>query len=246
MNLPHFPFVPTPHSESRDQENRQQNFEDMVAYMDHLVGRLVNHVDSLGLTGETLILFTSDNGTHRSLQSRLNGRVLQGGKWTTTEAGMHVPMVARMPGTVPKGVVKEDLVGFSDVLPTLADVASATLPEGPIDGRSFAPQLRGRTGDPREWLFSYYWPKPIVEPDAFPDRRFAWTEDYKLYATGELYEMEENPHTSVPIEVGSGGPEVRAARQKLQNALRTMPLEPRALLHPDSTTGEQKPKDGLE
>ncbi|MFB6248653.1 MAG: sulfatase-like hydrolase/transferase [Salinibacter sp.] len=238
MNLPHFPFVPTPHSERRDQEGRQENFEDMVAYMDHLVGRIVDHVDSLGLSEETLILFTSDNGTHRSLQSRLNGRVRSGGKWTTTEAGMRVPLVARMPGTVPANTVNRDLIGFSDVLPTLAAFAGAELPDEPIDGRSFAPQLRGEPGTPREWLFSYYWPKPVQEPDEFPDRRFAWTQNYKLYGDGRLYRMADDPRTTEPIELGAGDAEARAARRTLREALRSMPTEPQALMRPDSSAKE--------
>jgi len=238
MNLPHFPFLPTPHSESREQADRQENFEDMVAYMDHLVGRIADRVDSLGLSEETLILFTSDNGTHRSLQSRLDGRVLPGGKWTTTEAGMHVPLVARMPGTVPENTVESDLIGFSDVLPTLADFAGTELPKEPIDGRSFAPQLRGEPGTPRERLFSYYWPKPIQQRDAFPDRRFAWTQEYKLYSDGRLYRLTDDPQTADPIELGADDADARAARRTLRKALRSAPSEPQVLMQPDSSDGE--------
>ena len=151
---------------------------------------------------------------------------------------MHVPLVARMPGTVPSGSVEDDLVGFSDILPTLASFAGREVSSDSIDGRSFAPQLRGEAGTPREWLFSYYWPKPIQQPDAFRDRRFAWTRQYKLYSDGRLFRVADDPQETDPIEIGEGGAEARAARKKLRNALQSMPSEPQALMQPDSTDGD--------
>ena len=54
----------------------------------------------------------------------------------------------------------DDLVDFTDVLPTLAAAAGAELPKGvTLDGRSFLPQVRGETGDPREWIFCHYEPR---------------------------------------------------------------------------------------
>lgn len=235
MNLPHFPFEPTPHSDSRDQEGKQQNFEDMVAYMDHLVGRVVDKIEQLGLSERTLILFTGDNGTHRPLVSRLNGRVIQGGKGKTTEAGMHVPLVARMPGTVPAGTVNDDLISFADFFPTLADFGQGELPPNTtLDGRSFAPQIRGEPGEPREWVFSYYWPKPVSNPERFNRVRFVFDEEYKLYADGRLFRLPDDPKAADPIELGQAGDAARAARRKLTEALRTMPSEPAVIMKPDS------------
>lgn len=240
MNLPHFPFRPTPHSDSRTQEGKQQNFEDMVAYMDHLVGRIVDKVDQLGLSENTLIIFTGDNGTHRPLVSRLDGKVLQGDKGKSTEGGMHVPLVARMPGTVPPGAVNDDLISFADFFPTLAEFGQARLPSDvPLDGRSFAPQLRGDAGEPREWLFSYYWPKPVSNPERFNRVRFAFDKEYKLYADGRLFHLPEDPREANPIELGQGSDAARAARRKLTRALRTMPSEPAAIMKPDSLATDE-------
>ena len=90
MILVHSPFVPTPDSADRDSKDRQKNFEDMVAYMDKLVGRIVGKARQLGIADRTLVLFTGDNGTHRTLRSTLHGRTIPGGKGLTTEAGNRV------------------------------------------------------------------------------------------------------------------------------------------------------------
>jgi arylsulfatase A len=127
----------------------------MTAYMDKLVGKMVMALDQLGLRGNTLIIFTGDNGTDRKITSRMGDLVVPGGKGTVTEIGAHVPLIASWPGITPAGKTSLDLIDFSDVLPTLAEVANAKLPAGVvIDGQSFAPQLRGQKGTPREWVFT--------------------------------------------------------------------------------------------
>ena len=87
MVLTHSPFVATPHSETISEKTKFKSdpayFADMVEYTDYLVGRLINHLDELGLSENTLVLFTGDNGTHRSLESMLGNRVVKGGKGVT-------------------------------------------------------------------------------------------------------------------------------------------------------------------
>lgn len=103
MILVHNPFLPTPDSESRTSKNKQKNFEDMVAYMDKLVGQIAQKTDDLGIAEDTLILFTGDNGTNTAIKSTLHGTVIKGGKGKTTDAGTREPLIAYWPGTVPKG-----------------------------------------------------------------------------------------------------------------------------------------------
>ena len=74
MVLTHDPFVPTPKSpEWATQRNKKDKafFADMVHYMDHLVGRIHQSLEDLGLSEKTLLLFTADNGTHRSIRSQI-------------------------------------------------------------------------------------------------------------------------------------------------------------------------------
>ena len=230
MMLTHAPFVTTPDSTDRASTDKQKNFEDMVAYMDRLVGRIVDKLDETGVRNNTLILFTGDNGTPQGIKSELNGRTIMGGKGMTTDAGMRVPLVANMPGTVPPGKVTDDLVDFTDIMPTIGDMSGAKMPAGEIlDGASFAPQLRGRKGTPREWIYCYYEPVPGPEPKP---TIFARDQRWKLYSDGRLYDisrdvLEENPVTGdVP------------ARKKLKAALESMPSQGMKINRPKKGSGE--------
>lgn len=228
MILVHSPFVVTPDSESPDSKDRQRNFEDMVAYMDKLVGRIVKATQEQGIAERTLILFTGDNGTHRSLSSQLNGRTIRGGKGRTTDAGTRVALVARWPGVVPEGRVCDDLVDFSDFLPTVLEAIGLPVPAG-LDGQSFLPQLRGETGTPREWIHCYYCPRPErTEPVRFVrDRR------WKLYGDGRFYDVENDVLEKNPLQQIEPGSQAEAAKQKLAAALESMPAKGQSLLQFD-------------
>jgi arylsulfatase A-like enzyme len=132
----------------------------MVAYADKIVGRIVKALDELGLREETLLLFTGDNGSPRGINSTMGQKVIKGGKGYTTDAGTHVPLIANWKGTIPVGQTCEDLVDFTDFLPTLLQISGAEFPlDTVLDGRSFVPQLLGKIGNPRDWIFCHYDPK---------------------------------------------------------------------------------------
>ena len=231
MILVHAPFLPTPDSESRKSKNRQRNFEDMVAYMDKCIGRIIDTTEELGIADNTLILFVGDNGTHTTLESKLDGRVIRGGKGRTTDAGTRVPLVAYRPGTVPQGKVSDDLVDFSDFLPTLLEAANAKVPEG-LDGRSFFPQLQGKPGTPREWMYCYYCPRPERQQPV----RFVRDQRWKLYGDGRFHDVKNDVKEQNDIKDTDSLPGATQAKQKLAEALKTMPNEGQSLLKftPDS------------
>ncbi len=224
MVLTHAPFEPTPDSEewkTKVYRNNKKNFADMVAYMDKIIGRIIRKLDELGLRENTLLLFTGDNGTPRSIASKLADRVLEGGKGLTTDAGTHVPLVASWKGTTARGKVCDDLVDFTDFLPTLAEAVGAELPrERVVDGRSFLAQLRGEKGNPRDWVFCYYNPK--TENGKWPLKIFARDKRYKLYHDGHLFDLSTDPLEENPIVPGEGGKEAAAARKRLQAVLDSM------------------------
>jgi arylsulfatase A len=223
MALTHGPFEPTPDSRGWGQNLKDKKYYgDMVAYMDKIVGRIVRKLDELGLRENTLLLFTGDNGTPRGITSEMkDGSFIDGGKGLTTDAGTHVALIANWKGTMPAGKVCTDLVDFSDMLPTLAEAGGGSLPESvAIDGRSFLPQLRGKRGNPRDWIFCWYRRDPGTTL-----YRFARDKRWKLYGDGDydragnLYDvaadtLEENPNPS--------GPEAAAARRRLQAVLDSM------------------------
>ncbi len=123
-------------------------FAAMVHILDEQVGQIIDKVDELGLSGRTIIVFTSDNGPHLEGGADpdyfdSNGP-LQGYKRDLYEGGIRVPMLARWPGTIRAGSRTDHVSAFWDVLPTLADITAATAPEN-IDGISFLPTLLGET-----------------------------------------------------------------------------------------------------
>ncbi len=221
----HSPFLPTPRSASRKSKNRQRNFEDMVAYMDEQVGRVVSKVDQLGLSQRTVILFTGDNGTHRTIRSRLNGREIRGGKGRMTDAGTRVPLVVRWPGTVAAGQVTDALVDFSDFLPTALEVAGLPVPTG-LDGRSFAGLLAGAEEyRQRDWIHVYYCPRP----EKSRPQRFVRDQRFKLYGDGRFIDVAADVNEQNPL-TGTLTGAVSAAQTKLKRALASMPAEGQSLL----------------
>ena len=151
-HLVHMPILRTPDSKAAVGTERDF-YADNVTYLDKQVGLLVAELDRLNLREKTLILFSGDNGTARQ-SGTIGGREVHGAKGSMWEGGARVPLIANWKGTTPEGKVLKDLVDFSDLLPTFAEVAGAKLPQGvTFDGRSFTPQLRGQQGTPREWIF---------------------------------------------------------------------------------------------
>ncbi len=222
MILTHGPMTPTPDSADRKRKNAQRNYEDMVAYMDKCVGRIVDKLDELNLRNDTLIIVTGDNGTPGGIKTQHNGRLIRGGKGKMTDDGTRVALIASMPGTVKAGVC-DDLVDFSDVMPTLADFTGVSVPaDHEFDGVSFAPQLRGETGTPRQWLFCYYHPRPDQT-----SLGKAWARDkrFKLYRTGELYDVTRDVQEKSPIAPDDDTAETKTARNKLRAVLDSFPQE---------------------
>jgi len=182
-------------------------YDDNVAYLDKQVGQLVAALDSLGLRERTVIVFAGDNGTsnkHAGKQLTIGGREVVGEKTTMLEGGSRVPLIVGWKGTVAGGRILKDLVDFSDMLPTFADLAVAKLPEGvKIDGHSFAPQLRGEKGHPREWVY--------VQHNTAPEW-YVRDQGFKLTHDGKLFDMSDAPFIEKPSTDD-------AARQRLQAVL---------------------------
>ena len=112
-------------------------------YIDILVGRIIKKVADLGIADRTVIIFCADNGTAVTAKSR------------GVERGCHVPFVAWGPGIRKRGATDE-LMDFSDILPTLCDYAGARVPENyHIDGKSLKPFLTGKSDTHRDWIYSY-------------------------------------------------------------------------------------------
>lgn len=224
MILTHGPYQPTPDSKTwdakamgEDVNRHEKHFGDMVEYMDKLIGKMVAKLDALDLRQNTLILFLGDNGTGRGTRSMMGDREVVGGKGTTTAAGMHVPLIANWPGRVVNGTVCGDLVDSTDFLPTLLEAAGVTIPPDlNLDGRSFFPQLIGQKGKPREWIYSWYSPR---QGNDLTVREFAFDQRFKLYRTGDFFDLSRDLAEKQPLEVAALQGEAAAAARKFQAAL---------------------------
>ena len=124
----HGPILRTPDSKPGETDPVAL-YNDNVAYLDKQVGALVAEIDKLGLRENTLIVFSTDNGTVGQ-PNTIGGRKINGVKGTMLEGGARVPLIANWKGVAPAGRVLKDLVDFSDMLPTFAEVAGAKLPPG--------------------------------------------------------------------------------------------------------------------
>lgn len=158
--LPHYPWEPTPDSKRQgyvapgpEHSGDPTYFPEMISYLDKQVGEVLKSLDDLGIAGNTVVMFLADNGTDRNLTNQWGeGHSIRGGKGTMTDRGTRVPLIVRWPGRIEPGSECGDLVDFSDFFPTWCELAGASLPQEKLHGRSFAPQLLGKQGDPRDWV----------------------------------------------------------------------------------------------
>lgn len=207
MSHIHAEILPTPDSAA----DSKDLYKDNIAYMDKLVGKLVAELERQKLRDNTLIVYFGDNGTatKQAPTSTVGGRRLLGAKGSMLEGGSRVPMVVNWPGKVPAGKVSEDLIDSSDFLPTFAELAGAKLPGGlVIDGKSFAAQLHGEKGTPRESVFIQLARKWYV-------LELRW----KLTESGELFDMSGAPWAETLVPADTTDPDAVAARKRLQAKL---------------------------
>uniref|UniRef100_UPI004047DF61 arylsulfatase n=5 Tax=Algoriphagus sp. TaxID=1872435 RepID=UPI004047DF61 len=133
-------------------------FAAMVARIDRYVGDIMNKLEALGISENTLLVFTSDNGAHREGGAdpdffNSNGP-FRGYKRDVYEGGIHVPLVVSWPSKIPAGSHSTQISAFWDWLPTLTELlVQSTTTE--IDGVSFLPTLLG-TGTQKQADYLYW------------------------------------------------------------------------------------------
>ena len=139
-------------------ESQNGRYGGAVACVDWSVGVLRHELERLGLTGNTLILFTSDNGSRVRDEGGSNAP-LRGTKGTTWDGGQRLPFIATWPGAVPAGGTCGEIATSMDLLPTFARFAGTTAPQDRIiDGKDIAPLMLGDAGarTPHEAFFYYF------------------------------------------------------------------------------------------
>ncbi|MDA0874101.1 MAG: sulfatase [Bacteroidetes bacterium] len=139
--------VPLFRSEEFEGSSRRGLYGDAVEEMDFTVGMILDALKEEGLEGNTMVVFTSDNGPWLVYgeQGGSSG-LLHGGKGMTWEGGMRVPGIAWWPGTIAPGSVSPSVTSTMDLLPTMLDFTKGSLPDSvTLDGASLRPILEGDT-----------------------------------------------------------------------------------------------------
>ena len=152
MALPHGPLVPTP--DAPNAKGKLERHKAMVRYADKLVGRIVSAISENGLRKNTIIVFTTDNGSG-GITGTLNGRKVQGGKAKTTENGVCVPFIVSCPGRIAEGAESSALIDITDIAPTFCELAKVEQANKSFDGKSFRMVLDGKSKESnRKWIMA--------------------------------------------------------------------------------------------
>ena len=201
MVLPHDPHVPTPLTREWNEDRYEKDdkyFTDMVNYMDKNVGRIVERLEELSLRKNTILIFTGDNGTNRRIISQTKTDTIKGNKGIPVFYGTHVPMIVNGTVAVKTGLVSNDLIDFSDFLPSICELAGIDFSNLQLDGVSFVNTFKGKKGE-REWVYCYY----DSGKKQFPFAEFIQNQNYKLYGDGSFFDIMIDPGENCPLEIES-------------------------------------------
>jgi len=159
LYLPHsMVHVPLHVSDKFKGKSKRGLFGDVVMEVDWSVGQILSTLKRLGIDKDTMVVFCSDNGPWLSYGDHAGSAgPLREGKGTTFDGGQREPTLMWWPGTIPAGRICREPASTMDMLPTIAGLARARLPEHKIDGRDIWPLIAGRDGaaSPHEALFYY-------------------------------------------------------------------------------------------
>ena len=162
---------------------RSPTYAAMVKSLDDNVGRVLDTLDRLKLSKNTLLFFYSDNGGN--MYNEVDGttptsnRPLRGGKGNNWDGGVRVPCIAVWPGQIEAGSKSEEHVTSTDFYPTILDVLGIQKAPGQtFDGISIRPALEGKSLD-RDYIFTYF-PHSTKVPDTFPNSAAIYDDEWKL------------------------------------------------------------------
>ena len=220
----HLPYQSRPETHKKFKQTapgeRHQNvkYAAMIADMDEAVGQLLDAIDQAGISQNTYLIYTSDNGTYPTEDAANINGPLRGSKATVWEAGVRVPFVVRGPGIEANSVSRQKAVGY-DILPTICDLAGVDQRSTDVEGGSLVPALlkTGEVERPRDSLV-FHWPHYQHDKKSKPDTTIQrgnyklhyWWEDGRV----ELFDLESD--LSETTDLAADLPEVAS---DLQNQL---------------------------
>ncbi|MEO7696517.1 MAG: sulfatase [Chryseolinea sp.] len=145
------PHVPIFASDDFKNKSGKGLFSDVIREIDWSAGEIMKELKSTGVEGNTILIFTSDNGPWLVYGDHAGSAgKLREGKATTFEGGVRVPFIVRWPEKIKAGSVCNTPAALFDLLPTFAAITGATLPSNQIDGKSILPLFLGKVSPPRD------------------------------------------------------------------------------------------------
>lgn len=139
-------------------QSEQGLYGDVMMEIDWSVGQIEQKIEELGLSENTIFIYTSDNGPWLNFGNHAGSALpLRGGKGNDREGGVRVPGIIKWPGNIQAGRESDALVTTMDILPTILEIVGDTLPERKIDGVSVLNLLKSDSANsPREIFYYYY------------------------------------------------------------------------------------------
>ena len=257
LHEPHTPFhvVPKYRWRFRDLAEADNMYASVLSHADDRIGEVLDALDRLGLTENTLVIFSSDNGPARAAtptapqltydtatgagygigasKGTTGGR--KGYKASLFEGGIGVPFIARWPGKIAAGKVDDSsVISAVDLLPTFCEVAGVELPSSYVpDGISQVSTLLDKGSPKREkplfWKYPSAWPAQKNRPDHWVSYAIR-DQNWKLVANKdssyvELYAIDKDPYEKIDLK--EKHPEVvKQLLKKLTQWQDSLPLKP--------------------
>lgn len=240
LYVPHpQPHVPLYVSDKFKGKSNRGLYGDVIMELDWSVGEIIKSVEKNGLTENTIIIFTSDNGPWLAYGNHSGSALpFREGKGTAWEGGQREPFIIKYPKEIERGIVIDAPLMAIDILPSFAEVTKSKLPEELIDGKSGWSLFTGKTTEsPQEAYFFYYrvnelfgvrygkwklyFPHTYRTMDGQEPGKDGLPGEYKMVDLKdiELYDLDSDE--SETTNVAKSNPKVVAKIQKLANDMRT-------------------------
>jgi len=176
------PHVPLAVSDKFKGKSKQGLYGDVIMEIDWSVGEIIKTLKNLKIDENTLVILSSDNGPWINYGNHAGSTGgLREGKGTSFEGGQRVPCLMWWPGTIPEGIVCNQLVSGIDILPTLASITGAPLPEKRIDGVNIFSLMKGDIESKPHKSFYYYYRTNSLEAVTNGDWKLVFAHSGRTY-----------------------------------------------------------------
>jgi uncharacterized sulfatase len=232
---PTLPHVDYPKLDVARAKRMMREYLASVASVDRNLGRLLALLDELGISQNTVVIFTSDNGynmAHNGIWHKGNGRWIlidnRGDRPNLYDNSLKVPAIVRWPGHIKPGTTVNGTVTNLDWFPTICAMANVSIPEGAqIRGRNFLPLLKGKSIPWDNDLFAQYsmwdWHQTGADLRCYRTVRWKLVRDFEHKDKDELYDLVNDPAETNNL-IDSADPAAQAQREllniRLLNAMR--------------------------